>query len=382
MLLALLLLSALPFVSAEQGAPAATSDVAEARAARDQAVDWLLANQREDGGWATSVIEATVEEGFAVESYYAWQVAAGALACMALLEVEETPTRRAGLERGLGWLCDARRPRRGSDWDVDHVWGGLYGFVACVRAARDARFTEGEWPARLRAAGTRFFTILERNQSPKGGWAYYDDPVYTRRPKWDTSFCTALVLPALVTAMDLGWVTDGTILARARRYVAACALPNGAYAYDHDLLPRYGSMLGGESIDSIKGSLSRIQVCNWGLAKTGEGKITPDRLREGLENFFRHHRFLDAAWKKPYPHEAFYANSGYFYVFGHYYAAEVIALLPAAEREAWHARLRPHLLKRQRPDGSVSDFLLGGYTTVSCTAFLVLALELGLSPSP
>ena len=112
----------------------------------------------------------------------------------------------------------------------------------------------------------------------------------------------------------------------------------------------------------------------------GEKKITPDRLRAGLESFFEHHRFLDVAYMDPRPHEAYYYNSGYFYMFGHYYAAKVIELLPEAEREGWHARLRPHLVKVMRQDGGSSDFLTSGYMMVAGTAFSALALGMGLPP--
>jgi hypothetical protein len=165
------------------------------------------------------------------------------------------------------------------------------------------------------------------------------------------------------------------VRARATRYVSRCALPNGAYSYSLDPIPRFD---GGEHIDDVKGSLSRIQVCNWALARVGEKKITPERLREGLSELFEHHRFLDVARMRPYPHEAYYYNSGYFYLFGHYYAAEAIELLPSEEREALHARLGVHLLSTQRPDGSAADFLTSGYELVACTAFLALALERGL----
>ena len=37
-----------------------------------------------------------------------------------------------------------------------------------------------------------------------GGWAYYDDPPFTKQPTWATSFCTALVLPTLSRAGAVG----------------------------------------------------------------------------------------------------------------------------------------------------------------------------------
>ncbi len=347
----------------------------EARGALDRALAWLVSDQAGDGSWATGVLEGVMEYGFSVESFYDWKVASCALACQALLRAEETPARRAALERGLGWLTRARELKRPSDWDSDFVWGALYGTVLCVEAAEDPRFAGKPLSAAIEAAGRRFLDLLVANQTPLGGWAYYDDPPFSRRPKWDTSFCTALVLPTLKEAERLSWLADPAVLARAKRYVSRCALPNGAYSYSLDPIPGFD---GGEHIDDVKGSLARIQVCNWALAAVGEKKITPDRLREGLENLFRHHRFLDAARLRPIPHEAYYYNSGYFYLFGHYYAAEAIELLPAAERDALHARLRAHLSRTQRDDGSAVDFLVSSYEEVACTAFLALALRRGL----
>ena len=63
------------------------------------------------------------------------------------------------------------------------------------------------------------------------------------------------------------------------------------------------------------------------LLAAGE-KIPEEKLTAGLDNFFRYHRFLDIARNRPIPHETFYYNSGYFYLFGHYYAARLIQKLP------------------------------------------------------
>ena len=128
----------------------------------------------------------------------------------------------------------------------------------------------------------------------------------------------------------MGWLQDERVLARALAYVRRCQLPNDAYEYDLRPVPRAPS---GEHINQVKGSLGRIQVCNWALAKCGVGWVTPDKLREGLDWLFRLHTWLDMARMEPIPHHKYYANSGYFYFFGHAYAAEVIELLPASERE-------------------------------------------------
>lgn len=355
-----------------------TLTAARAREALERALAFLVAAQNPDGSWGSASIEGLWDSHYALESYYAWQYAGVALAAYGLMLSPPTPERGAALERAFDWLVTTRFPKRPSDWDNDTLWAAVYGLVAVAQSADDPRFQGAAWQPRLAARGRACVDFLVANQVPGGGWGYYDDPPYTARPKWATSFSTAAVLPALARAHRLGWLADGAAATRARDYVRRCALPNGAYAYDLRPIPRVD---GGEHIDDVKGSLGRIQVCNWALARTGEPSITPDRIREGLGLFFEHHRFLDAARMRPVPHEAYYANAGYFYYFGHLYAAEAIGLLPIEEREGFHARLRPHLIKTQRDDGSFCDYLGQSYMVAASTGMAAAALALGLPGS-
>lgn len=362
-----------PLVPAGRAGVPATLDAEAARGTATRCLDWLLANQRQSGAWAHAVVGDSWEAGFAVETHYCWQIAASSLANMALLAAPPTEARTAALEKGLRWLATTRMPKRGNDWDTDFMWAALYGSVALTEAYDHPRLAESAALRRdLAARARRFIAILEANQAPLGGWAYYDDPPTTRRNKWATSFCTALILPTLARARDLGWLADERTIDRAIRYVEKSRLPNGAYQYSVDMTP----WVGGDSINQVKGSLSRIQVCEWALHIMG--RRTDADVRRGLEPFFADHKFLDAARLKPIPHESFYYNAGYFYCFGHYYAALAIERLPLAEREAWHARLRPHLVKTIRRDGSTSDFLRGSYMVVASTSYSILALLHGL----
>lgn len=359
-------------VAGAVGKPAgATLDAAGARDALARGYEWLVGAQREDGGWATAACEGLTEMGFATETFYAWQMAAGALALVALSESPETPARLEALHKGARWLVESPLPRRGNHWDVDNQWTGVYGLVACATLRADPRFAGQEWQAKLDARGREFHAQLERTQVPEGGWGYYDDPVFSERPKWATQFTTAAVLPALAQARAFGWSKEPRVLERAQDYVSGCALPSGAYTYDLTPIPRTRI----DSINNVRGSLGRIQVGNWALATTGVKKITPERIRAGLDAFFAEHRFLDIAYMRPIPHEAYYANAAYFYFFGQYYAAKAIELLPQAERESYYAQLRPHIAKVQRADGSWCDFLGSSYMVVASSAFALLTLQ-------
>ena len=354
------------------------ADAAAARAGLDRALAFLTEAQNPDGSFASGAIEGVLDTGYSVASFYDWQLATHCLVLLALLECEPTEARRATLERAVDWLLKTRRPRRGSDWDNDTIWAALYGVVATLRLFEDPRLAGQVVQDRresIEARGREFLEILIRNQVPTGGWGYYDDPPYSRRPKWGTSFATALVLPALIDAERLGWLADPSIRQRAVAYVRRCALPNGAFEYDLNPIPRAPA---GEHINQLKGSLGRIQVCNWALRRSGDESVTPAIIRTGLGRFFQHHRFLDIARMRPIPHEAYYANAGYFYYFGHYYAALVINELPAEEREEWQQRLRPHILKTQRTNGSMCDFIGQRYIVVADTALGALTLQAGL----
>jgi hypothetical protein len=362
-------------VVTEDGAPATLAREDASRAIA-RAAEFLVQRQKDDGSWGSNAPESTLELGFAWETYFAWKMASHGLVCLALASAPETPERRVALEESVRWLCTHRLPQRDSDWDIDYVWTALYGFVATLELLEDPRFAPDEWQALIRGRCRAFLDVLVRNQALSGGWAYYDDPPFDVTPTWATSFCTALVLPALVKARERGFELAPEVVTRAQRYLTRCALPNGAYSYDLDPIPRIGAV---EHINTIQGSLGRTQVANWARRSLGDKKVTDEVLREGLEQFFRHRGFLDHARTRPIPHEGMHANAGYFYFFAHYYAAKVINLLPEAEREAWHARLRPHLVKTQWESGGTCDFLDATYTVNAGTSFLMLALGEGVN---
>ncbi len=367
-------------MKAAPGRAPVTMSASQALTAYDRSLNYLVRAQNKDGSWAAAIPGLSAEASFSVETHYAWKYTSHALAVMAFLHAPETTTRRAALLNGIRWMVRTRMPKRGNHWDTDYMWPALYGVVCLTQVAEDKRFgSDGELSAHeqwlLRRRGRTLLTVLLKNQSPEGGWAYYDDPPYSRRNKWSTSFCTALILPYLIRAKELGWGVDQATIERARVYVEKCQLPEGAYAYDLTPWPRLN---GGQHINRIKGSLGRTPLCDWSLLLVGSKRVTIKRLRAGIDAFFKHHRFLDVARLRPNPHEAYYANSGYFYCFGHYYAAHAINLLPEAQREAYHARLRPHVIKTLRKDGSTSDFTNARNMRVASTAYCALALGLGL----
>ncbi len=398
----------------------------DVRSALGRALDFLLRSQNPDGSWGGSNVSLTTWSGDIwsnPESHRAWRVATSGLCCLALLEAGNdvppeaslTPatqtatslphgdpaTVRAAIDRALTYLIANAQVKRPNEWDTMGCWAWIYDLQALAAAYADPRFADAPRRADLRRAAQTCLEQLAYNQSLAGGWGYleFDEP-RTARPQWATSFTTAAGVVALADARAAGLSVDPDMLRRAVWAVRRCRLPSGAYTYAVQVIPSPGRST---SVNAIKGSLSRIQSCNLALwltenpaqharaelpdrpapagahvvaaSQSAEPEITPARLRAGLDQFFREHRFLDIALQRPVPHEAYYQNSGYFYLFGHYYAARVIAQLPPADRAAYWPRLQHELLKLQRPDGSVWDYDHHGYAKPYGTAYTILALH-------
>ena len=100
-----------------------------------------------------------------------------------------------------------------------------------------------------------------------------------------------------------------------------------------------------------------------------------EQLVWGLEQFVQHHKFLDVARNKPIPHEAYYANAAYFYLFAHYYAAQVLRTLPENRRGAFAPFVQAGILKTQQKDGAMWDFWIANNTKPYGTAFGVMGLD-------
>lgn len=351
----------------------------QVRVGVERAIDFLLKDQNEDGSWG-SHRNAAHEFWSNPETHRSWIVATTGLCCMALREVEPSEATQAAYERGLDYLVANALVKRPSGWDVDNTWAYVYGLQALARAAADPRPEDPHRRDKIRGVAQSLLGKLAAYQTPLGGWGYYDSwEGATRRPTWATSFMTAVAVLAMLDARDAGLEVDDVMFDRAVRAVRRCRLPSGAYTYSVEVIPSPGWM---EGIDQIKGSLSRIQVCNLALLQAGQG-ITQEDLVTGLEHFFSKHRFLDVARMKPYPHEAYYLNSGYFYFFGHYYAAEVIRQLPAQQRAFWWPKLQYEILKTQQDDGSMWDFYISSYHRPYAVAYSLLALVPSLSePEP
>ncbi len=349
--------------SATEGLLKATSYLLDHQEPNGAFGHWRGAIGRDDWGWSMT------------GQHYAWQVATTAITCVTLMDVgdlappEMRPRVRLALQRGLDHVCENGRRKRILNWDTDNVWAYVYALEVVGRAlAADPEMIGEARLERLRKLGEDLVVTLELYQSPDGGWAYYDDPPYTRRPTWGTSFVTASLLLIFRQCEQVGIDVPDKMQERGLRALRRCRLPNGAYDYNVSVVP---STRGLTDINQIKGSLCRIQVGNLALRVCGdEDEVSYQQIVTGLDQLLRqHHKFVSLARGRPFPHEAYYANSGYFFFYGHYYAGDLIALLPRELRLQWWPSLVDKLLDTQEEDGSMWDYSMFSYHRIYGTAW-------------
>jgi len=373
---ALLILGSLPRPAV------ADADWPGVRQAVAQGTAFLLKDQNSDGSWGgpgNAVYTFTGPVWPNPETHRAWKVATTGLCCLALLEVGDTAEARAAVDRGLEYLVANPDVKRPNEWDTMNNWAYIYALQALAAACGHPDYAGSPRLEAFRAAAATQVRKLAYHQSVNGGWGYLEfSTPRTRRPQWATSFMTASAVIALEEARRHGLEVDDALVDRAVRAIEHCRLPNGAFTYSVPVIPTPRNL---EWIDQIKGSLGRIQVCHAALLAAGREFARQD-LRTGLGHFFREHRFLDIARNRPIPHETFYYNSGYFYLYGHYYAALVIERLPAEERSTCWPKLHREIVKLQQQDGSMWDYDMHRYHKPYGVAFGLLALGRSLQDAP
>ena len=174
---------------------------------------------------------------------------------------------------------------------------------------------------------------------------------------------------ALHEAKEVGVAPPQRLVDRAVASILRQQKPDFTYLYDEQF--RFSPMF---LINRPAGSLGRTQVCNLALRLWGNERITDDVLNTWLDKLFDRNLWLDLGRKRPIPHESYFYVAGYFYYFGHYYAARCVELLPAKEQSRHYDQLAQLMLPRQEEDGSWWDFPLYNYHKPYGTAFALMTL--------
>jgi hypothetical protein len=212
---------------------------------------------------------------------------------------------------------------------------------------------------------------LDRYSTYMGGWNYYDFVAGAQKPSMGpTSFGTAAALIALHDARQAGFAVPQRLIDLSLKRLEQMRTPAGAFVYSFDL-----RLAPAMAANLPRGSVGRTQAANAALRLWGSPKATDADCDRALAQFFRDHHAMDMGRRRPYPHEAAYLTSGYYYYFGHYYAARNVERLASpAQRAEAQRRLADHVLPHQEADGSWWDYPMWDYHKPYGTAYAIMAL--------
>ena len=379
--LAAAFLSAAPALRAagEKESPAEETPLAERiDQAIGRGIGFLLADQNEKGSWGSPHRTKGLNiYAPAPSSHEAFRAAVTAMAVSALIESgrwKTDPAVRDSLERGEAYLLEhLSSVRRATADAIYNVWTHGYGIQALVRMHE--RALAGKDNARaeeIRRLIGQQVELLSRYESIDGGWGYYDFRAGTKRPSSSSiSFVSATMLVAFheaATRVD-GVKIPEKLADRAIDSINRQRKPDNSYLYGEDFKMR--PMF---SINRPGGSLGRSQACNIALRYWGDGTVTDGVLDEWLTRLWNRNGWLSVGRKRPIPHESWFAVAGYFFYYGHYYAALCIEDLPEKVARPHRRNLAEIILPLQEKDGSWWDYPFYSYHQPYGTAFAVMTL--------
>jgi hypothetical protein len=336
-----------------------------------EAVLWLVANQNADGSWGSHHSPRPIEVLASIPgSQQAFRMATTALCVMAITDAKlDLPGAAQAADRGLDALLKDFDVKRQSGLEHYNVWSMGYG-LQCF-AEQLQRRPEDPRAKEMRAACDTLVKRLGEYQTLDGGWGYLSmNGVPTYQPS-DTSmsFTTATILVGLHVAGEVGVSIPPKLLERAVDHIERSRLSDDAFLYGEYLKwrPRM-------DINELYGSACRTPLCLRALEMFGR-KIEERMYVSALENLLvKSPDYQKASVRRPIPHEAWYHISGYFYLYGHAYAAYVLERLPKKEQDRFWPLLVDAVEYCRDPDGSFWDYPLYSYHKPYGTALAILAL--------
>lgn len=337
---------------------------------------WLLDHQNRDGSFGSPSPRRDYEIYAPIPgAHHAFQAATTSLCISALMEVQPTDSSLA--ERIPGALESASeylkkklpKLRRATGDAIYNVWGHAYSIRALVRLLQQPSLSDDEKET-YRQLVRQQIEMLDRYESVDGGWGYYDFRLAARQPTSDSiSFVNATVLLAFHEARQAGFEVPEKLAQRAYKATMRQQKPDFSYLYGEYLKSQ--PMRG---INNPGGSLGRSQACNLAMRLWGDEKITDNVFKYWLIRLYERNGWLDIGRKMPVPHSSHMQVSGYFYYYGHYYAAQVLDLLPDDEVAPYQAMLARLIIDHQQPNGAWWDYPLYDYHRQYGTAYSIMVL--------
>jgi hypothetical protein len=360
---------------AEQGprpAPVPTPPAAEIDASIKRGIEFLLAHQNKNGSWGSADINRPDEVYAPVPgAHHALRAAVTAMAISALIETDKDDPRVVkSLDRAEAWLFEnLPHVRRATPDFLYNVWTHAYSLQALAKML-GRKPDDTERAKKIHELMRQQIDLLDRYEVVDGGWDYYDFDYGAKKPGGSSlCFVTAAVLMGLKEAKETGENPPQKLIDRGVASILRQRRPDYTYCYGEYL--KYAGVL---PINQAGGSLGRSQACNYAMRIWGDKTVTDAIVKNWLNRLYARNGWLDIGRKRPIPHESWFMVAGYFFYFGHYYAARSIELLPEGERGPFQDQMAHILLALQEKDGSWWDYPMFNYHQEYGTAFALMSL--------
>lgn len=294
-------------------------------------LDWLAAEQADDGSWVTGGGEA-------------YPVAMSALAGTAFLAHGNSPTRgryARNLQGAVEYLVRCSQPSgliTGPTQDSGQPMHG-HGFALMFLACVYGMITKASLRKQVQTAIRKGVSLTCRGQSRFGGWTYIPGA-------GDEGSVTVTQVQALRAAHNAGFLVPRAVIEESVRYLERCRTPEGGICYS------LGSG-GGARLP-----ISAAAVATLYNAGQFDGAIAEDCLKY--------------VWGEYQANEDWHKGGGHAY-YSHLYAAQGFYMAGDEYWDEYFPKARDQLLQMQQPDGAWNG---DGIGTVYGTAIAVIILQL------
>ncbi len=336
---------------------------------------YLLERQNDDGSFSTG----GDSKGFNIlrplpGSHTSIQAAVSALCTSALVETSRKDDAVAvkAIDKACAFLLERLpKTRRDHPEVLYNCWSGAYGLEALANLHR---WYDGDVAKqkKIHTAIAQKISYMTRYEAVNGGWSYLDRKSFAKPTPHTTNFTTAAVLLGLNDAKSLGHHVPARLIDRGVKVILRHRNPDWSFVYSDDFALHFSRVSAGSRQAS---SIGRSVACALALRLWSPKHANQTVLPMLLDRLIRKNVWLSRARKTQRPHESFFNVAGYYYYFGHYYAARAIEQLPKSDRAAVASDLAALLIPKQEPDGCWWDYPLYDYHWYYGTAFCVRSLQ-------